>query len=468
MTRLLTGLFSAEAFPAPRWAYLGRGLYLAWYMAVMLAEPPLLPAFSTQDALVAHRLVFFASYLAMCVVFAALWRRLSPLRTHRAVLAASTAVGLSGVVVYLLVMWGILPQGAMSVGFVCAAVALPILDIGWGEAYSYLPLRSIVAMLVVSVAICMALVAVTPAVPAWLGAVLLLAQTAASSGLLIFALARSPYRSYREPAGDERARMLPSRSFLLGVALLVCAAYLINAASESVEGSGYLSLPGTVLSIAVAVAFLVATALHPDRDPARFLAYIGLFEAAAFLVLGLAGAQGALGATASALILSCATCVGFTAWFVVIDAAQTTKTSPYLACSAGLVAIALGKAAAEAASVMEPHVLSIAVVALGLLCFGVYFAATSRRPEAVELPVENTLEARAGALADAYGLTPREREVLLEWASGHNAAYVADTLSISLSTAKTHIAHISQKTGTHGREELLRLLDGITPGSRRS
>ena len=283
MTRLLTGLFSAEAFPAPRWAYLGRGLYLAWYMAVMLAEPPLLPAFSTQDALVAHRLVFFASYLAMCVVFAALWRRLSPLRTHRAVLAASTAVGLSGVVVYLLVMWGILPQGAMSIGFVCAAVALPILDIGWGEAYSYLPLRSIVAMLVVSVAICMALVAVTPAVHAWLGAALLLAQAAASRGLLIFALARSPYRSYREPGGEERARMLPSRSFLLGVALLVCAAYLINAASESVEGSGYLSLPGTVLSIAVAVAFLVATALHPDRDPARFLAYIGLFEAAAFL-----------------------------------------------------------------------------------------------------------------------------------------------------------------------------------------
>ena len=158
----------------------------------------------------------------------------------------------------------------------------------------------------------------------------------------------------------------------------------------------------------------------------------------------------------------------FTAWFVVIDAAQTTKTSPYLACSTGLVAIALGKAAAEAASVMEPQVPSIAVVALGLTCFGVYFAATSRRPEAVELPVENTLEARAGALADAYGLTPREREVLTEWASGHNAAYVADTLSISLSTAKTHIAHISQKTGTHGREELLRLLDGITPGSRRS
>ena len=58
--------------------------------------------------------------------------------------------------------------------------------------------------------------------------------------------------------------------------------------------------------------------------------------------------------------------------------------------------------------------------------------------------------------------------MLTEWASGHNAAYVADTLSISLSTAKTHIAHISQKTGTHGREELLRLLDGITPGSRRS
>lgn len=465
MTRLLTGLFSAEAFPAPRWAYLGRGLYLAWYMAVMLAKPPLLPAFSTQSALLSHRLVFFGAYLVMCIVFAALWRRLSPLRTHRAVLAASSVVGLAGAVVYLLVMWGVLPQGAMALGFACAAVALPILDIGWGEAYSYLPLRSVVAMLAVSVAICMALVAATPVVPVWLGAALLLAQAVASSALLIFALTRSPYRSYREPSKEKRPKVLPSWAFLLSSAVLVCAAYLINAASESVEGAEYISLPGTVLSIAVAVAFLVGTMLHPNKDPARFLAYIGLFEAVAFIVLGLAGAQGALGATASALILSCATCVGFTTWFVVIDAAQTTKTSPYLACSAGLVAIALGKAAAEAASVMEPQVLSIAVVALGLICFGVYFAAMSRRPEAVELPVENTLEVRVNALAESYELTPREREVLMEWASGHNAAYVADTLSISLSTAKTHIAHISQKTGTHGREELLRLLDeiGSTP-----
>ena len=62
------------------------------------------------------------------------------------------------------------------------------------------------------------------------------------------------------------------------------------------------------------------------------------------------------------------------------------------------------------------------------------------------------------ALAERFGLTPRETEVLQVWSAGHNAAYMEQTLHITRNTVKTHLNHIYQKTGTSGREELLALL----------
>lgn len=480
-------------YPAPRWAYLGRGLYLAWFMEVTLATPMLLPAFSSQADLLAQRLAFFALYLAACVACAVLWRRVSPARTHKAAVGASSAVGLMGVLIYLLVMLGALPQGAMAASFACAALALPLSDAAWGEAYSYLPIGSVVAMLLGSFALCVALVGVAAATPVGVGAVLLAVQPLASGALLVLALDRSPYRAYRGvraprpavpfpkrrgpapdragaggPAAEGRDSetapcLLPSGRFLAGTALLVAAAYLLNGASERVGAAvSYITPESVVLSIAAALVFLVGMELHPERNPARFLSYLGLFEALAYLAFALGGGTPeALCGVPNALVLACSTCIGLIAWLVVIDAAKATKTSPFLTCAVGAVAIAAGKAAGECAALFELPSSDLAAVALTCVAFGVYLAATSAKPETVALPVENALETRAALLAKRFGLTPREREVLVEWASGHNVAYVAETLSISVSTAKTHIAHISQKTSTHGREELLRLLDAV-------
>lgn len=62
------------------------------------------------------------------------------------------------------------------------------------------------------------------------------------------------------------------------------------------------------------------------------------------------------------------------------------------------------------------------------------------------------------ALHDLYGLTDAETLVALAVLHGDGLAAVADALSVSLYTARTHLQHIFTKTGTHRQAELVRLL----------
>lgn len=62
---------------------------------------------------------------------------------------------------------------------------------------------------------------------------------------------------------------------------------------------------------------------------------------------------------------------------------------------------------------------------------------------------------RCQALSEKNGLSERQAEVLVLIAQGRSAKYVEQELSISLSTAQTHIRNIYRKVGVHSRQELL-------------
>lgn len=59
------------------------------------------------------------------------------------------------------------------------------------------------------------------------------------------------------------------------------------------------------------------------------------------------------------------------------------------------------------------------------------------------------------SLEDA-GLTPREKEVLAQLVEGKTNQQIAETLFISVTTVKTHLAHLQEKTGTQNRFALAR------------
>jgi DNA-binding CsgD family transcriptional regulator len=57
-------------------------------------------------------------------------------------------------------------------------------------------------------------------------------------------------------------------------------------------------------------------------------------------------------------------------------------------------------------------------------------------------------------VAAAYGLTPAETRLLESLLAGRNFAETATSLGIALTTAKTHLDRIFQKTGVRRQAEL--------------
>lgn len=74
---------------------------------------------------------------------------------------------------------------------------------------------------------------------------------------------------------------------------------------------------------------------------------------------------------------------------------------------------------------------------------------------------ERSLEAPQSfdSLSECFGLTQREAEVLLLFAQGRSAPFIAEKLMVSLSTVKSHIAHAYAKCGVHSRQELISLIE---------
>lgn len=66
------------------------------------------------------------------------------------------------------------------------------------------------------------------------------------------------------------------------------------------------------------------------------------------------------------------------------------------------------------------------------------------------------------ALALIYGLTPAETRILELVADGRGTREMADALGIAPSTVRTHLLKVFEKTGRHGRIDLLRLFREIS------
>jgi DNA-binding CsgD family transcriptional regulator len=70
---------------------------------------------------------------------------------------------------------------------------------------------------------------------------------------------------------------------------------------------------------------------------------------------------------------------------------------------------------------------------------------------------QRVLAERIKTFADLFGLTPGEERVVAQLVSGRGLTKAASRLNIALSTARSHLKHISEKTGTHRQAELVRL-----------
>lgn len=90
-------------------------------------------------------------------------------------------------------------------------------------------------------------------------------------------------------------------------------------------------------------------------------------------------------------------------------------------------------------------------------------------PAEIWMPcVEERLAIGNGPDALEAGLTPRERDVLCELASGKSNKLIAHSLGIAEPTVKMHLAHIGRKFGVANRTQLLAraIRQGFVPEGR--
>jgi DNA-binding CsgD family transcriptional regulator len=66
-------------------------------------------------------------------------------------------------------------------------------------------------------------------------------------------------------------------------------------------------------------------------------------------------------------------------------------------------------------------------------------------------------------LRQIFAFTESEAEIALRISRGRGLSAIADELSLSLATVKTHLQHAYQKTNTHRQTELARLVLALMP-----
>jgi len=108
---------------------------------------------------------------------------------------------------------------------------------------------------------------------------------------------------------------------------------------------------------------------------------------------------------------------------------------------------------------------ALVAMAIGILLLTAVLTLFSR-VECYEL-LKMGPEARSGEfrrsawrrVAEVYGLSPREQEVMELLAAGRNSSCIEQQLYISRSTVKTHRRHIYEKTGVGSTQELIDLIE---------
>lgn len=120
----------------------------------------------------------------------------------------------------------------------------------------------------------------------------------------------------------------------------------------------------------------------------------------------------------------------------------------------GTIAFAIPSAAGAAI------VVALVCAAQIITAMGIVFSFVPARSEKQSRQRwESPISSRCHAVAQTYGLTPREEEVMVLLAKGYSVEGIQKELFIAKGTATTHSHHIYKKLGIHSRQELLDIVD---------
>lgn len=445
-------------------------------IATLLVYEPALHSFIYFDHFESFITPFSLAALATCAITAAAYAAASGTAARNAaarrkrenvLLGASTAVGYGGFL-FLVAFEGSLPI-QITVG-ACAGIASALMLVSWGRVYTGCPIQKALLHIALSCIIGALLMNTMGTLPFPVTSVLFVFLSAASAIIPIVWNKNHPHTAVdtEEPAPKRASAGRMFANLLEPMAGIFLFALVFATLGDHHVYLFYLSfLLGTLLSGLCIIPLVMVN----SRRPILTLIYqvvlplLGLI----LLVIALIVPDGATGMVARngfmlffafASMLFCASIVGFT---------TADEFNPGLILGSAVATFAVGGLVGTilAATVGRTHF--VTGLFLALTC--AYVITLAIRPSVLAwlgkeasvfgTPPPDTQSATHDAvcqtLADTYGLTEREREILPYIAAGQPSSSIARTLFISESTVRGHIHHICQKLAVSSREEIVQL-----------
>lgn len=427
------------------------------------------------------QVAFVLCFMVGMVAFGAFSNRLTSMFSPGWILFASAFSAIAGVLAYAFSAvfdWG---SGWMILGSMVRGLANAGLMLGWLELFVDLTPR----VRHVSIALPLALLAAALvagaiwALTVWAGAVVAFAALAVlpAASYLLLLKAKSLLEQDGIAHLNSVYRLKMPRSTKLIIFVFGVSLGCIWAVFYSISN---INLPFLACAAFLVLALVLVLGLRAFvRRELAFgfaLRWCSLFPVAGFLALPVF-VQQFPDAVAFMLAFAWASQMLLFA-LMPVQIASTLPVSMLSVASGGSVPFGLGTAsgtlAAGAALVIlgtNPYAYSVitAIACLSLTAASLFFPSRSADASVfgMERAPENELHAqriarRCGEVAGKWGLTARECEVANLMALGKTRRQIADELSISEETVKTHGKHIYEKLDVHSLRELVALIENGT------
>lgn len=373
-----------------------------------------------------------------------------------------------------------------AVGGAASGVGLVLLALPYGRLYAGVPVRRTLGMLGGSLLIVLVLDALALALPDDAIPYVVCVEAIAAAAL--------PFMAEKTPRCAEDSDSVPSdvpfsrrvayfaadvwRPFIGAVICLFIFGFTWDTDVLGVQLNAVSSMATEKLvGFGVAGAFLIALACYRGaRDVRAILLGTVLPVMVVTFVLRPYFLNAELGAGAL-MVIGVAREMGFvlflaSAWLAAVEGAKDHD----ITCEFAVVLLMGACALAGLLGLYWLHVLGPMVNYAGAVLFIVYLVVTlvvtaasgqkvspaydDQLKEREQQGFERFLESRCAQLSEEYGLTPRERDIVLLLGRGHSYAYVAGELGVSENTVRTHVRNMYRKLGIQSREELLEVVHG--------
>lgn len=450
--------------------FLGLGLYRAWIELVWVGDLIDSPALY-----VAGQDLFDLSMVFALVACAALSRKITPLFRKRLLLGTAVACMSIGTVLNCLSLYlpNIASDTAVPAAVLSGAGAAFIILI-WSELYSCLPAHHVALYYSASLLACAFTVLVC--------AGFVMDYRCVVGALLPVASLCCCLRAFRMLPSDDLPRLTSASVSFPWKPVLLMAVYAFAYGlreNDLLAMMGPMSSPGTIVA-----AFIVFCAVFFRTDRVNLDAMYRIALPAmicALVFVPVFGPQNAFLANSLASL-------SYTAFSIFIMIVLSGISHRYGVSAVFLFGMERGiralfsflgretQSAFDALSgspLSSETTVSIALVVVVICCamllvseqdirsrwgISLYEDGTGSQPRPLSAGERNRLELRCAELQSAYGLSPREEEVLLLLAQRKSIRAIQEELSIANGTAKAHVRHIYEKLGVHTREELFEVV----------